>query len=136
MAKLSQDEVLKYQCGRRQETVRRYYLVWRSQQSPPIPTRCDVPKCVFHNSPLNWNGQELKLVLDHKNGVCGDNRPENLQLLCPNCNSQQPTHGGGNKGRVKHNEGGFAIVRKDGLKDYTMPVDSGKYEVNGGQNPK
>lgn len=38
-----------------------------------------------------WNGKKLTMVLDHINGVSDDNRLDNLRLLCPNCNSQQPT---------------------------------------------
>ena len=129
MAKLPQEQVLSYQKGRRsQSTVRRHYIEWRSQQNPPIPFRCDEPECIFHKKPLVWNGKELKLILDHKNGVSGDNRPSNLQFLCPNCNSQQSTHGGSNKGRVEQSEGGFAVVRKDGKKAYTLPASTGKYE--------
>lgn len=134
MTKPSQEEVLTYKKGRRSPgTVKRYYIEWRSQQNPPIPIRCDESGCVYYQSPLIWNGKELKLILDHKNGVSGDNRPENLQLLCPNCNSQQPTHGGGNKGKVEQSEGGFANIRRDGKKDYTMPLESGKYTINGRQ---
>jgi len=131
LAKLSQDEVLRYQKGRRShETVRRHFLYWRSEQSPPISLRCDNPECMFYSLPLLWNGRKIKLVLDHINGVCGDNRPKNLQFLCPNCNSQQTTHGGGNKGKVFQSEGGFAHVRPDGKKDYTLPAESGKYKIS------
>ena len=131
MAKLSQDEVLRYQKGRRShETVRRHFLDWRSEQSPPISLRCDNPECMFYSLPLLWNGRKIKLVLDHINGVCGDNRPKNLQFLCPNCNSQQTTHGGGNKGKVLQSEGGFAHVRPDGKKHYTLPAESGKYKIS------
>jgi len=134
LAKLSQEEVLRYQRGRRrQETVKRHYIEWRSQQNPPIPIRCDEPSCIYYQSSLIWNGKELKLNLDHKNGVSGDNRPENLRLLCPNCNSQQSTHGGGNIGKVDQSEGGFAKIRKDGKKDYTLPAEPGKYTIKGGQ---
>ena len=134
LARLSRDEILRYQKGRRsQQTVKRYYLEWRSQQTPPIPTRCDEPSCIYYQSPLTWNGEELRLILDHKNGASGDNRPENLQLLCPNCNSQQLTHGGGNKGKIEQSEGGFAKIRKDGKRDYTLPVEPGKYTLNSDQ---
>jgi hypothetical protein len=80
---------------------------------------------------LVWNGKPLKLVLDHINGVNGDNRVENLQFLCPNCNSQQNTHGGSNKGKVIQSSGGFAHVEKDGKKHYTLPAESGEYVLNG-----
>jgi hypothetical protein len=46
-----------------------------------------------------WQGDPLVLVLDHINGDRADHRLENLRLLCPNCNSQQPTFAGKNKGR-------------------------------------
>jgi 5-methylcytosine-specific restriction endonuclease McrA len=40
----------------------------------------------------SWDGSDLILVLDHKNGDRRDNRLENLRFACPNCNSQLPTH--------------------------------------------
>jgi hypothetical protein len=135
MAKLTQNEVLRYQKGRRsQSTVKNYYLQWRSEQKPPIPLRCDVPECIFYSSPLIWNGKEVKLILDHVNGVSGDNRPKNLRLLCPNCNSQQTTHGGGNKGRVEQAEGGFAVVSADGKRHYTLPAETGHYRIKFGSD--
>lgn len=39
----------------------------------------------------------LPLELDHINGNRHDNRLENLQILCPNCHSLQPTH----RGRIR-----------------------------------
>ena len=132
MVKRPQNEILRYQKGRQsQETVRRHFEDWRSEQDPPIPMRCDNSSCLYYSEPLIWNGLELKLILDHKNGVCGDNRPKNLQFLCPNCNSQQSTHGGGNKGKVIQSEGGFAHVRSNGKKDYTLPAESGTYNYSG-----
>ena len=47
----------------------------------------------------SWKGRTLVLVLDHINGVNDDYRPENLRLLCPNCNSQTPTFAGRNMRR-------------------------------------
>lgn len=132
LAKLSQNEVLRYQPGRRSHgTVRRHYQQLRSEQKPPVPMRCDAPSCMYHYEALTWNGLELKMILDHKNGVNGDNRPENLQFLCPNCNSQKSDHGGGNKGKVIQSDGGFAHVRNDGKKDYTLPAESGIYNYSG-----
>ena len=124
MAQLKQYEVLRYSQGRRsQTTVRRHYIDWRDQQDPPIPYRCDNPECYFHDNELIWNGVELKLILDHKNGVNGDNRPKNLQFLCPNCNSQQTTHAGANKGRVSQSPGGFSRTDDEGKRHYTLPAE-------------
>ena len=132
MAKLKQEEVLRYSKGRRSSTtVRNHYLNWRNQQDPPIPYRCDNPDCRFHNETLMWNGSPLNLVLDHKNGVSGDNRPKNLRFLCPNCNAQLPTHGGGNRGRVEQSTGGFAQIDEDGKRHHTLPIESGKFTTQG-----
>lgn len=50
-----------------------------------------------------WHGKPLRMVLDHVNGDGRDNRLENLRMLCPNCNSQQPTFcGRKNKGRARN----------------------------------
>jgi hypothetical protein len=48
-----------------------------------------------------WQGKPLIMILDHRNGDNTDNRLENLRLLCPNCNSQQPTFAGKNRGRYR-----------------------------------
>jgi hypothetical protein len=53
-----------------------------------------------------WQGQLLVMILDHINGDRSDNRIENLRLLCPNCNSQQPTFAGKNWGRYSALLGG------------------------------
>lgn len=43
-----------------------------------------------------WLGEPAPLQLHHVNGDGQDNRPENLQILCPNCHSQTDTYGGRN----------------------------------------
>jgi len=93
--------------------VRRYYEEWRRQNA--LPTRCDNDKCHFHLAELVWNGKRLKPVLDHRNGNSFDNRPTNLWFLCPNCDSQQSTRGGANRGRVLDlADGKFTLVDRDG----------------------
>lgn len=40
-----------------------------------------------------WRGMSLVLQNHHKNGNWLDDRPENLDFLCPNCHSQTDTYG-------------------------------------------
>jgi hypothetical protein len=49
-----------------------------------------------------WNGKDIVLELEHKNGYSQDNSEENLSLLCPNCHSQTDTYKGKNKGKGRH----------------------------------
>lgn len=56
-------------------------------------------KCAICSLAPEWNGSPLVMILDHINGINNDNRLTNLRLVCPNCNSQLPTHAGKNKGR-------------------------------------
>jgi hypothetical protein len=130
--KLASDDVLCYRDGKRKgEIVRRHYYRWRQQQDPPLPERCDNDKCRFHTEPLVWNGAPLKPILDHKNGVNTDNRPENLQLLCPNCDSlNHETRGGANKGRTEKASGGFAKVDRNDKRNYVLPAEPGRYVIS------
>jgi hypothetical protein len=131
--KLSTEEFLVYRRGRRrQQTIKRYFIQWRKEQEPPIPMRCDNEACYFYQNPLQWNGKPLNLILDHKNGVSGDDRHFNLQFLCPNCNSQQSTHGGGNKGKVEQHDGGFALNLKNGKRNHVLPVETAKSTIISG----
>lgn len=41
----------------------------------------------------DWMGQKITLHIDHINGICNDNREENLRWLCPNCHQQTNTWG-------------------------------------------
>ena len=39
-----------------------------------------------------WNGKDLTCELHHNDGNRGNNRLENLTIVCPNCHSQTPNH--------------------------------------------
>jgi len=45
----------------------------------------------------SWLDKPITLELNHINGNNLDHRLKNLQILCPNCHSQTPTHRGKNK---------------------------------------
>ena len=107
-------DVLKYRPTRRsQSTIRRYYEKWRMEQG--LLLCCDNAKCKFHKAPLVWNGEPLNLILDHVDGNRYNNSPNNLRYLCPNCDSQLPTRGGANRGRVTNlSVGGYTLHNKDG----------------------
>lgn len=50
--------------------------------------------CAICGMEATWEGKPLTLILDHINGIPNDNELSNLRLVCPNCNSQLPTHAG------------------------------------------
>ena len=116
---------LVYRDGERNNSVaKRQYLEWRSAQTPPIPEKCDNTECRFHAEPLVWNKRPLPLIFEHINGVNTDNRPKNLRLLCPNCDSQNAsTRGGANARRVVKLGGGFVLISRDGGRHYVMPAE-------------
>lgn len=84
--------------AKRLSGLQRYYLEYRTEIA--VPPRCDNAHCQFHQADLNWNGAPLPLIIDHKSGNSRDNRPENLQYLCPNCDAQRENRGGKNRGLV------------------------------------
>ena len=62
-------------------------------------------KCEKCQIPAIWQDAPLILIVDHKDGNAGNNFPDNLWLLCPNCNSQTPTFSGRNRGNGRKSRG-------------------------------
>jgi len=58
-------------------------------------------KCEECGQGPEWNGKPLVLQLDHINGICTDNRLENLRILCGHCHSQTETFSTGQKAKDK-----------------------------------
>ena len=61
-------------------------------------------KCMCCNNTV-WQGKPIPLELDHIDGNAGDNSPENLRLLCPNCHAQTPTYRARNRGNGRGSRG-------------------------------
>jgi hypothetical protein len=53
-------------------------------------------------SKINEWTNRVPLQVSHKNGDWSDHRPENLELVCPNCHSLTEFHGSRNKGRGRY----------------------------------
>lgn len=90
--KLKDEDIFKKDSGVSQHTVREHYKAGNYSEY----------KCSICGQDPVWNGKELTLILDHKNGICSDNRLDNLRWVCPNCNQQLPTTGSRNPNRKIH----------------------------------
>ena len=52
-----------------------------------------------------WQNKEITLWCDHIDGDATNNKPDNFQLVCPNCDSQQDTFGAKNTGKGRKSRG-------------------------------
>ena len=68
--------------------------------------------CYTHASERRQR-KELKLQMDHINGVRNDHRLENLRIVCPNCHSQTETFGSKNKKKTFPSEERIIEVLKN-----------------------
>lgn len=133
-------DVLDYNPGKiSQSSVRRAFLRWRGQRG--IPVHCDNPSCSLHVANPTWNGTALPMILDHVDGNRKNNRTNNLRLLCPNCDSQLPTRGGKNRGRIRDaTADSYRVVERDGrsetkvmLKGAAAKGSVGELAIAGGE---
>ena len=74
-------------------------------------------ECELCGQDENWKGRKISLILDHINGINDDNRLENLQIVCPNCNAALDTFSGKNI-KIKNNnyfvrENNYDLIRNN-----------------------
>jgi len=53
----------------------------------------------------DWNKKTLTLQVNHIDGDASNNKPDNLELICPNCHTQTDTYSGRNKGSGRKSRG-------------------------------
>lgn len=93
--KLDANDLFVENCIHSRRSLKRYII-----QHNLIPYECAICGNIGE-----WNGKSLTLTLDHINGINNDNRLENLQFVCPNCDSQQDTYGSKNfKNKLKYTQ--------------------------------
>ncbi|MEW2618726.1 HNH endonuclease signature motif containing protein [Streptomyces sp. NPDC048106] len=90
-AKRPEDILVKHDGVRRTRT----RLLRRALREVGVPERC--AECGIGTE---WLGQPMTLEVDHIDGDWGDDRRENLRLLCPNCHATTSTWCRG--GRRRH----------------------------------
>ena len=58
-------------------------------------------KCAICGIKNEWNGKTLNFILDHINGDAANSSPNNVRLICPNCDSQLDTYKSKNKNSAR-----------------------------------
>lgn len=58
--------------------------------------------CAVCDMPPVWNGKPLIFIHDHIDGNSENNHPDNIRLVCSNCDSQLDTYKAKNKGSGRH----------------------------------
>lgn len=58
-----------------------------------------------------WRGASTPLILDHLDGDPSNDKPENIRLICPNCDAQLPTYMGRNRGKGRKSRGMMTYQR-------------------------
>ena len=61
-------------------------------------------KCAICGQKDIWNDLPFTMILDHIDGNSTNHARTNLRLVCPICDTQQPTHGAKNRGKGRHSE--------------------------------
>ncbi|MDF3292911.1 HNH endonuclease signature motif containing protein [Streptomyces silvisoli] len=87
-------------CARRQQ---RNWLILRTPSDGRVPgerlrkamlSSGVAEECAMCGTGPQWQGEPLRLEVDHRNGDWWDNRLENLRILCPNCHAVTDTYRG------------------------------------------
>jgi protein-arginine kinase activator protein McsA len=63
-----------------------------------------------HLDANNWHGKPITLIVDHIDGHSNNWDVDNIQLVCPNCDSQLPTFKARNKGNCTRT---YTITQKN-----------------------
>ena len=80
-----------------EKMIRRHLIrEWLSEQKGYNCNHCGLSE---------WQNKPITLWVDHIDGNATNNKPDNFQLICPNCDSQQDTFGGKNYGNGRKSRG-------------------------------
>jgi 5-methylcytosine-specific restriction endonuclease McrA len=94
---------LNYNEQKRDQLFKKGKLTKRPQLRKIIFKR-DGHKCSSCNL-TEWLNQPIPLWLDHIDGNASNNKPDNLRLMCLNCDAQGSTFGNKNKGKGRRSLG-------------------------------